>query len=65
MATREEREAEVAELMRRAQDPADPYDGHHGTDRSPESLEWARVHDPETYDRVMAKMAEPGGEYRG
>lgn len=65
MSTVEEREAEVAALIARAQDPDDPYDGHHGTDRSPESLEWARVHDPETYARVTAKMALPGGEYRG
>jgi hypothetical protein len=63
--TREEREAEVAELCRRAQDPDDEYDGHHGTDRSPESLEWARVNDPETFARVAAKMVQPGGEYRG
>jgi hypothetical protein len=65
MSTLEEREAEVAELMRRAQDPEDPYDGHHGTDRSPESLAWARAHDPETFERVTAKMQQPGGEYRG
>lgn len=65
MSTRAEREAEVAELMRRAQDPADPYDAHHGTDRSPESLAWAREHDPVTYARVTAKLQQPGGEYRG
>ena len=56
MSTMEERELEVAELMRRAQDPADPYDGHHGTDRSEESLAWAKENDPETYARVMAKI---------
>ena len=50
------REAEVRELMQRAQDPNDPYDGHHGTDRSPESLAWAKEHDPETYARVVGKM---------
>ena len=59
------REAEVAELMRRAQDPDDPYDGHHGTDRSPESLEWAQVNDPATFERMTAKLQQPGGEYRG
>ncbi len=65
MSTQQEREAEVAALIERAIDPADPYDAHHGTDRSPESLEWARVNDPEAYARVMSKMQEPGGEYRG
>lgn len=65
MSTQAEREAEVEEWCRRAQDDADPYDGHHGTDRSPESLEWARMHDPETFTRVTTKMQEPGGEYRG
>lgn len=54
--TKEEREAEVEELMRRAQDPDDPYDGHHGTDRSAASLEWARNNDPVTYARVMGKI---------
>lgn len=56
MSTREEREAEVEELCRRAQDPEDEYDGHHGTDRSEESLEWAYINDPETYARVMGKI---------
>lgn len=65
MSTFEQREAEVAILIARAIDPEDPYDGHHGTDRSPESLEWARQHDPETYARVTAKMQQPGGDYRG
>lgn len=65
MSTQAERESEVAELMLRAQDPLDPYDAHHGTDRSPESLEWAKEHDPETYARVVAKMQDPGGGYRG
>lgn len=56
MSTQAEREAEVQALIARALDPDDPYDGHHGTDRSPESLEWARVNDPDTYARVMAKI---------
>jgi hypothetical protein len=54
--TQEEREAEVDALIARAKDPDDPYDGHHGTDRSPESLEWARVNDPATFERVMGKI---------
>lgn len=57
MSTQAEREAEVAALIARAKDPEDPYDGHHGTDRSEESLEWARVNDPITYARVMGKIA--------
>jgi len=58
MSTWADREAEVAALVARAADPDDDYDGHHGTDRSAESLEWARVNDPETYARVMAKIEE-------
>ena len=56
MSTQAEREAEVEALIARAQDPDDVYDGHHGTDRSPESLEWARLNDPETYARVTSKI---------
>ena len=56
-AAREAREAEVAALIARYDDPDDPYDAHHGTDRSPESLEHARLYDPETFRRVMAKIA--------
>lgn len=54
--TMEEREAEIAALIERAKDPNDPYDGHHGTDRSPDSLDWAKEHDPETYARVIGKI---------
>jgi hypothetical protein len=57
MSTQAEREAEVAALIARALDPEDSYDGHHGTDRSPESLEWLRVNDPATYARVTLKIA--------
>lgn len=32
--TREEREAETAALLERANDPSDDYDGHHGDDRT-------------------------------
>lgn len=56
MRTQAEREAEVAELIGRAQDPSDIYDGHHGTDRSPESLARLKDNDPETYARVMGKI---------
>lgn len=31
---RDEREAEVQALIARALDPDDPYDGHHGNDRT-------------------------------
>lgn len=51
------REAEVAELMRRAQDPTDPYDGHHGNDRSEASLEHARIHAPEFAARIERNIA--------
>jgi hypothetical protein len=53
-----EREAEVAVLVLRAQDPDDEYDGHHGTDRSAASLAFAKKTDPETAARVARKMAE-------
>lgn len=59
--TQAQREAEVAELMRRAQDPDDPYDGHHGTDRSADSLRWLRDNDPANYVRILAKIAAEGG----
>lgn len=65
---REKRHARISEtraLIARCKDPDDPYDAHHGTDRSPESLDLAQDHDPETFARVTAKMQEPGGEYRG
>lgn len=56
MSTRAEREAEVEALIAKAKDPNDPYDAHHGTDRSEESLAWAKEHDPETYERVIGKI---------
>lgn len=34
MSTEAEREAEVAALIAKALDPNDPYDGHHGNDRT-------------------------------
>lgn len=54
--TIDEREAEVAALMARAQDQTDEYDGHHGSDRSPDSLRWMERNDPISYARVMAKI---------
>lgn len=54
--TIDEREAEVDALMARAQDPADEYDGHHGSDRSPDSLRWMQANDPTSYARVMGKI---------
>lgn len=59
--TQADREAEVAALMQRAVDPADPYDGHHGTDRSGDSLAWLRDNDPANYVRILAKIAAEGG----
>lgn len=60
MSTQEDRELEVAALMARAQDPDDPYDGHHGTDRSEDSLGWLRENDPANYLRILAKIAADG-----
>lgn len=55
-AEREAREAEVELLIQRVLDPNDSYDAHHGTDRSEDSLEWARHNDPTTYERVIGKI---------
>lgn len=46
------REAEVAALIARALDPTDPYDGHHGNDRSDESLDYAQAHNPDLARRI-------------
>jgi len=55
------RQAQVDALMARAQDPDDEYDGHHGTDRSADSLAWLRDNDPANYERILAKIAAEGG----
>lgn len=57
MSTQEEREAEVEALMARLLDENDPYDAHHGTDRSEDSLQWLSENDPETYVRILGKIA--------
>lgn len=57
MKAREEREAEVQALMARLLDENDPYDAHHGTDRSEDSLEWLRENDPANYVRILGKIA--------
>lgn len=56
-----ERQARVDELCARAQDPDDVYDGHHGTDRSGDSLAWLRDNDPVNYERILVKIAAEGG----
>lgn len=58
--TMQDREAEVARLIAMALNPSDPYDGHHGTDRSEDSLEWLRENDPTNYLRILAKIAADG-----
>lgn len=62
MSTQQEREAEIAALIARAQDPDDAYDGHHGTDRSEDSLEYARIHDPELAKRIEDKILTNASE---
>ncbi len=59
--SRVKREAEVAALISRAIDPDDEYDGHHGTDRSGDSLAWLRDNDPANYVRILTKIAAEGG----
>jgi hypothetical protein len=55
--TMAERQAEVDALIARALDPADPYDGHHGRDRSEEALAASAERDPEAYARTLEKIA--------
>lgn len=62
MSTQEEREAEIAALINRALDENDPYDGHHGNDRSEDSLEYARIHDPELAKRIEDKILTNASE---
>jgi hypothetical protein len=50
------RQQEVNALIAQALDPADPYDGHHGNDRSPESVAHAEANDPELADRLKEKI---------
>ncbi len=57
MSTQAEREAEVAALMQRALDPTDPYDGHHGNDRSDASLQHALATNPALAERIAANIA--------
>jgi hypothetical protein len=52
----ESREAEVAALIARALDPEDPYDGHHGNDRSDDSIAFARETNPELAARLEDKV---------
>lgn len=54
--TQAEREAEVAALIARALDPDDSYDGHHGNDRSEDSLDYARANNPELARRIEDKI---------
>lgn len=55
-AARAARETETSTLIARAVDPNDPYDGHHGNDRSEASLEYARIHNPELAARIEQKI---------
>lgn len=45
--TQAQREAEIERLIARANDPDDPYDGHHGQDRSEDSVAYAKRNNPE------------------
>lgn len=56
MSTQAEREAEVAALIARLEDENDPYDAHHGNDRSEESLEHARVHNEPLYLHITKNI---------
>lgn len=55
------REAEVAALIARANDPDDEYDGHHGTDRTEDSLEYAIANNPAVAEKIRARIAAVEG----
>lgn len=61
MTTETEREAEVESLINQANDPTDPYDGHHGTDRAEDSLEYAIAHNPEVAEKIRVRLAASEG----
>lgn len=54
--TPEQRQAQVDALIALAEDPTHPYDAHHGTDRSADSLEHLRATNPAEYERILRKM---------
>jgi len=56
MADRAEREAEIAALMRRALDTSDPYDGHHGNDRTDEAVAVAEVIDQALAEHIRENI---------
>lgn len=56
--TQEEREAEVAALIEALKNPDDPYDAHHGNDRSEESLLYAKIHNPPLYEHILKNIEE-------
>lgn len=51
------RAAEVSSLIERLIDDSDPYDGHHGNDRSDASVEYADATNPELAERLRQKIA--------
>lgn len=57
MTTEAQREAECEALICRANDPDDEYDGHHGTDRAEDSLEYAIAHNPAVAEKLFARIA--------
>lgn len=62
MSTEAEREAEVEALICKANDPDDPYNGHHGTDRAEESLAYAIAHNPAVAEKLYARLAAAEGD---
>lgn len=52
-----DRLAEVERLIALANDPDDDYDGHHGTDRSVDSLDYAVANNPEVAEKIRARIA--------
>lgn len=52
-----DRIAEVLDLVDRANNLEDEYDGHHGTDRSSDSLAYAIETNPEVAEKIRARIA--------
>lgn len=55
------REAEIEALIAKANDPDDEYDGHHGNDRSDDSLAYAIENDPALALKIRARIAAVEG----
>lgn len=54
--TTQERQAQVDALILLAEASEHPYDAHHGTDRSVDSLEMLKALEPAEFERISQKI---------